>query len=164
MDMSSQNLHENNSNYMFNKVLQINIKPLPNLLDLPLPSYATIHSAGMDLYSCIDLQITSMERVLIPTGIAIALPDGYEAQIRPRSGLAIKHGITVTNAPGTIDADYRGEIFVSLINLSNETFTITRGTRIAQMIIASYQKVGWNIVESLDETKRGDGGFGSTGK
>ncbi len=144
-------------------LVQVAIKRLPHIGDLPLPSYATIHSAGMDLCSCIDIEIHPSERVLVPTGIAIALPDGYEAQIRPRSGLALKHGVTVTNAPGTVDADYRGEIFISLINLGTEKFSIIRGMRIAQMIVAPYNKISWNLVDELTDTVRGDGGFGSTG-
>ncbi|AIF81899.1 deoxyuridine 5'-triphosphate nucleotidohydrolase [endosymbiont of Acanthamoeba sp. UWC8] len=141
------------------------IKKLSNLNELPIPSYATINSAGMDLTAAIEEDITlkPLERKAIPTGIAIALSEGYEAQVRPRSGLALKSGITVANAPGTIDADYRGEICAILINLSDKDFVITRGMRIAQMVIAKYSKVNWNIVEELPETERGAGGFGSTG-
>lgn len=130
-----------------------------------LPSYATALSAGMDLRANIDEAITlqPLERRLVPTGIYIALPEGYEAQVRPRSGLATKHGITVINSPGTVDADYRGEIRVSLVNLSNEPFTIEDGERIAQMIVARHETVVWNQVDSLDETERGAGGWGSTG-
>lgn len=130
-----------------------------------LPSYATVGSAGMDLKANTSepIALKPMERYLFPTGIYIQLPDGYEAQIRPRSGLAVKYGITVTNAPGTIDMDYIGEICVSLINLSNETFVIQPGERIAQMVIAKYDKITWNEVTTLDETERGSGGFGSTG-
>ena len=130
-----------------------------------LPSYATVGSAGMDLKANTSEPITlkPMERYLFPTGIYIQLPEGYEAQIRPRSGLAVKYGITVTNAPGTVDADYTGEVGVSLINLSNETFVIQPGERIAQMVIAKYEKITWNEVATLDETERGSGGFGSTG-
>lgn len=130
-----------------------------------LPAYATALSAGMDLRANIDAPITlkPLERQLVPTGIYIALPPGHEAQIRPRSGLATKHGITVINAPGTVDADYRGELRVSLVNLSNEPFTIEDGERIAQMIVARHETVEWNPVESLDETERGAGGWGSTG-
>ena len=130
-----------------------------------LPSYATVLSAGMDLRANLDTPIVlqPLERTLVPTGLFIALPEGYEAQVRPRSGLAAKHGITVLNTPGTIDADYRGEIKVILVNLSNEPFTINPGERIAQMVVARYEKVEWNEVESLDETERGAGGFGSTG-
>ena len=130
-----------------------------------LPSYATVGSAGMDLKANTSEPITlkPMERYLFPTGIYIQLPEGYEAHIRPRSGLAVKYGITVTNAPGTVDADYTGEVGVSLINLSNETFVIQPGERIAQMVIAKYEKITWNEVTTLDETERGSGGFGSTG-
>ena len=132
---------------------------------LDLPFYATDQSAGMDLLAAIseDITLAPMERRLIPTGIAIALPEGYEAQIRPRSGLALKSGISLVNAPGTIDADYRGEIGVIAINLSNEAFTITRGLRIAQMVIAPYTRAEWFPAASLEETERGAGGFGSTG-
>lgn len=130
-----------------------------------LPSYATVGSAGMDLKANTSEPITlkPMERYLFPTGLYIQLPEGYEAQIRPRSGLAAKYGITVTNAPGTIDMDYIGEIGVSLINLSNDTFVVQPGERIAQMVIAKYEKVTWKEVTTLDETERGSGGFGSTG-
>jgi len=132
----------------------------------PLPSYETPYSAGMDLRAFLDRPVTLApgERTLIPTGLYIALPEGYEAQIRPRSGLAIKHGITLLNSPGTIDADYRGEIKVILANLSNETFTVNDGDRIAQMVIARFEQAQWTPVEKLDETQRGEGGFGSTGK
>ncbi len=141
------------------------IKKLSNLNELPIPSYATINSAGMDLMAAIenDIALKPLERKAIPTGIAIALPEGYEAQVRPRSGLALKNGVTVANAPGTIDADYRGEVCAILINLSDQEFVITRGMRIAQMVIAKYSKITWNIVEELPETTRGAGGFGSTG-
>lgn len=130
-----------------------------------LPAYATALSAGMDLRANIDSPITlrPLERSLVPTGIYIALPPGHEAQIRPRSGLATKHGITVINSPGTVDADYRGELRVSLVNLSNEPFTIEDGERIAQMIVARHETVEWTEIETLDETERGAGGWGSTG-
>ena len=130
-----------------------------------LPEYATEKSAGMDLKANIvePLTLGPLERAMIPTGLSIALPDGTEAQIRPRSGLAAKYGISVLNAPGTIDADYRGEIKVILVNLSNDPFTINPGERIAQMVIARYERVEWEAVESLDETERGADGFGSTG-
>ena len=129
------------------------------------PFYATVNSAGMDLKANIEEPITlaPLQRAMVPTGLYIALPEGTEAQIRPRSGLAAKHGVTVLNTPGTIDADYRGEIKVILVNLSNEPFTINPGERIAQMVVARYEKVEWNEVESLDTTERGAGGFGSTG-
>lgn len=132
----------------------------------PTPSYATEKSAGMDLKANIDAPMTlgPLERAMVPTGLYIALPDGTEAQVRPRSGLAAKFGISVLNAPGTIDADYRGEIKVILVNLSNETFIINPGERIAQMVVAKYEKVQWDEVEVLDETDRGEGGFGSTGR
>ena len=131
----------------------------------PMPSYATEHSAGMDVRANLDSPVTlaPMQRVLVPTGLRIALPHGYECQIRPRSGLALKHGITVANAPGTIDADYRGEIGVILINLSSEPFVINDGERICQMVIAPYSRVEWEPAESLDATERGEGGFGHPG-
>jgi dUTP pyrophosphatase len=143
----------------------INVKILENGKGLDLPKYETEQSAGLDLYAAIDSDITlkPMERILVPTGLAIALKPGLEAQIRPRSGLAYKHGITVLNAPGTIDADYRGEVKALIVNLGTENFTIERGLRIAQMVIAKYEQISWNAVEDLDETSRGDGGFGSTG-
>jgi dUTP pyrophosphatase len=132
----------------------------------PLPKYATELSAGMDLYANIEspILLKPMQRILIKTGLFIALPNNYEAQIRPRSGLAFKHGLTVLNSPGTIDADYRGEIGVLLVNLSTDDYVIEDGTRIAQMVIAPYTKVTFNSVEELSETHRGAGGFGSTGK
>ena len=130
-----------------------------------LPAYATPQSAGMDLRANLDAPITlhPMERRLIPTGLHIALPEGYEAQVRPRSGLALKHGLTVLNTPGTIDADYRGEIGVVLINLSQEDFVINDGERIAQMVIARHEQGDFVVVEELDETERGEGGYGHTG-
>ena len=132
----------------------------------PTPAYATINSAGMDLKANITEPVTlgPLERALIPTGLYIALPEGTEAQVRPRSGLAAKHGISVLNSPGTIDADYRGEVKVILVNLSNEPFVVNPGERIAQMVVARYEKVEWDEVEVLDETDRGEGGFGSTGR
>lgn len=131
----------------------------------PSPAYATVNSAGMDLKANIDEPVTlaPLARTLVPTGLYIALPEGTEAQIRPRSGLAAKHGITVLNTPGTIDADYRGEIKVILVNLSDTPFVINPGERIAQMVVARYAKVEWVESESLDSTERGEGGFGSTG-
>jgi len=131
----------------------------------PLPFYSTEHSAGMDLRAFLTepIILQPMARALIPTGLFIEVPEGYEAQVRSRSGLAIKNGITVLNSPGTIDADYRGEVKVILINLSNEPFTIQNGDRIAQMVVAKYEKVVWNSVERLSETERGAGGFGSSG-
>lgn len=132
----------------------------------PLPEYATVSAAGMDLRANLEepVVLQPLERTLVPTGIYIQLPEGYEAQIRPRSGLAIKHGIGIVNAPGTIDADYRGEIRVILVNLSNEDFTIQDGERICQMVIAEHARVEWEAVDSLDETERGAGGFGHTGR
>ena len=130
-----------------------------------LPAYATAQSAGMDLRANISepIVLKSLQRCLVPTGLYMALPAGYEAQVRPRSGLAIKRGITVLNAPGTIDADYRGEVCVVLVNLSTEDFVIEDGERIAQMVIARHEQVEWDEVEVLDETERGAGGFGHTG-
>ena len=131
----------------------------------PLPVYATAQSAGMDLRANIDSPITlhPMERQLIPTGLRIALPEGFEAQVRPRSGLALKHGITVLNTPGTIDADYRGELKVLLVNFSDTDFIINAGERIAQMVIARYEKVDFELVTELDDTERGNGGYGHSG-
>lgn len=132
----------------------------------PLPSYATMASAGMDLYANLDQPIVlgSLERAAVPTGLFMELPVGFEAQIRPRSGLAFKNGVTILNSPGTIDADYRGEIKAILINLSAETFTIKDGERIAQMVVAKHEQVEWISVEELVDTHRGAGGFGHTGK
>lgn len=145
--------------------INVALAPMEHAVGLNLPAYATEKSAGMDLSAAIEeaIELAPGERTLVPTGIGIALPDGYEAQIRPRSGLALKHGVTVLNTPGTIDADYRGEIKVILANLGTEPFTIERGMRIAQMVVARYAVVRWDIVETLDESARGTGGFGSTG-
>lgn len=131
-----------------------------------LPAYATALCAGMDLRANLEqpLVLGTLERALVPTGLHIELPAGYEAQIRPRSGLAAKHGISIVNAPGTIDADYRGEIKVVLVNLSKEPFTVNPGERIAQMVVARHEQVEWEAVETLEESLRGSGGFGSTGK
>ena len=131
-----------------------------------LPEYATSLSAGLDLRANLDEPIVlgSLQRVLVPTGLFISLPEGYEAQVRPRSGLAAKKGITVLNSPGTIDSDYRGEIKVILVNLSQEPFLVEDGERIAQMVVARHEQIQWEQVEVLDETDRGEGGFGSTGK
>ena len=131
-----------------------------------LPQYATALSAGLDLRANLeeDIMLQPMERRLVPTGLSIALPEGYEAQVRPRSGLALKHGITLLNTPGTIDADYRGEIGVIMVNLSDTPFNIADGDRIAQLVIARYEQAEWEAVEALDSTERGDGGFGHTGK
>jgi len=136
-----------------------------NKSGFPVPSYATLLSAGMDLRAHLAqaVELHPMERALIPTGLHLALPEGLEAQIRPRSGLAHKHGVTVLNTPGTIDADYRGEVKVLLVNLSKETVRIESGERIAQMVIAKYEKITWKEVTALSETARGEGGFGSTG-
>ena len=132
----------------------------------PLPEYATALSAGLDLKANITepVMLKPLERILVPTGLFIALPEGTEAQVRPRSGLAAKHGITVLNSPGTIDADYRGEIKVILVNLSNEPFVINPGERIAQMVVARFERAQWVEVQELDSTERGEGGFGSTGR
>ena len=132
----------------------------------PLPGYATPLSAGMDIRANLTepVVLNPLERKLIPTGLYIALPEGYEAQMRPRSGLALKHGITLLNTPGTIDADYRGEIGIILINLSSEPFTVNDGERICQMVITTHSQVAWQLVEALDDTERGAGGFGHTGK
>lgn len=132
----------------------------------PLPEYATVHSAGLDLRANLEEPITllPMQRMLVPTGIFIELPDGYEAQVRPRSGLAVKHGISIVNTPGTIDPDYRGEVKVIIINLSDVPFVLQSGERIAQMVIAPFVRIEWEPTESLAETGRGSGGFGHTGK
>ena len=131
-----------------------------------LPSYATINSAGVDLKAFLDkpMELKPLERKIIGTGIKLALPEGFEAQVRPRSGLAAKHGISILNSPGTIDSDYRGEIGVILVNLSNQTFTVNRGDRIAQLVLAKYEKINWKIIKELPKTNRGFGGFGSTGE
>lgn len=140
--------------------------PVQNNTDFELPQYATPDSAGVDLKAAIKEAITlaPLERSIIPTGLKIALPEGYEAQVRPRSGLAAKHGITVLNSPGTIDADYRGEIGVILVNLSQTSFTIQPEERIAQLVVAKYEQIQWEETEELSQTNRGAGGFGSTGK
>jgi dUTP pyrophosphatase len=144
--------------------VKVQILRLPNGTNLTLPSYATAGSAGMDLRAAEDLTLRPGARALVATGIAIALPKNHEAQIRPRSGLAVKHGVTVLNAPGTIDADYRGEIKVPLINHGSEDFVIARGDRIAQIVVAPVTMVELVEVETLDETARGAGGFGSSGR
>jgi dUTP pyrophosphatase len=143
---------------------QVKILRLPHGADLELPAYATEGSAGLDLRAAVNAVLQPGARFLMPTGIAIALPPGHEAQVRPRSGLAVKNGVTVLNAPGTIDADYRGEIKVPLINHGHENFSITRGDRIAQMVIAPVTQAKVLEVTSLDETLRGEGGFGSSGQ
>jgi dUTP pyrophosphatase len=145
--------------------VQVAITRLPHNADLPLPSYETSQAAGMDLPAAVeaDLVIEPGRRAMVPTGLAIALPAGYEAQVRPRSGLAAKNGVTVLNSPGTVDADYRGEVKVILINLGDASFTVTRGMRIAQMVIAPVTQAAMVEVAALPETARGAGGFGSTG-
>lgn len=145
--------------------INVQITQLEHGKDLPLPAYATDGSAGADLIAAVseDKILAPGERALIPTGIKIALPAGFEAQVRPRSGLALKNGITTLNTPGTIDSDYRGEVGVILINLGQEPVTITRGMRIAQLILAPVTRLEWQTVEALDATTRGEGGFGSTG-
>ena len=145
--------------------VEIEIVRLAHGRDLQLPDYATAGAAGADLLAAIDqdIELGSLERRIVPTGISIALPMGFEAQVRPRSGLAAKNGITVANAPGTIDADYRGEVGVILVNLGKEPFRITRGMRIAQLIVARHARAVWREVSQLDQTARGAGGFGSTG-
>lgn len=145
--------------------LTVQIKALANFGNLPLPKFETSQAAGADLRAALDadMVLAPSERALVPTGFAMALPAGYEAQIRPRSGLAYKNGITCLNTPGTIDADYRGEVKVLLINHGTENFTITRGERIAQMVIAPITQPDFALVETLDDTARGEGGFGSTG-
>lgn len=147
------------------EAVSIKVMRLAHGKDLALPDYATASAAGADLLAAIDqeIELGPLERKIVPTGIAIALPVGFEAQVRPRSGLAAKNGVTVANAPGTIDADYRGEVGVILVNLSKEPFRITRGMRIAQMVIARHARAVWQEVSALDETARGAGGFGSTG-
>lgn len=145
--------------------ITIAVKALPHFNGLKLPRYETQHSAGLDLAAATDevIVLKPGERALVPTGFSMALPDKYEAQVRPRSGLALKHGITVLNTPGTIDADYRGEVKVILVNLGDEAFTIERGMRIAQMVIAPVTQAAFQEVTNLDDTARGEGGFGSTG-
>lgn len=140
--------------------------PVINSSSNELPEYGSAQAAGLDLRANISeaVVLMPMERRVIPTGLSIALPKGYEAQVRPRSGLAAKHGVTVLNSPGTIDADYRGDVGVILINLSNESFTIRPGERVAQLVVAQYSQIVWQAVEELDPTKRGEDGFGSTGK
>lgn len=141
------------------------IRRLPHGANLPLPAAATAGAAGLDLLAALEaeLSIAPRSRALVPTGVAIALPPGFEAQVRPRSGLALKHGVTVLNAPGTVDSDYRGEIGVVLVNHGAEPFTVTRGMRIAQLVVAPVTRVVWSESETLDDTARGAGGYGSTG-
>ena len=144
-------------------MIEVAIMRLANGQDLPLPAYETAGAAGMDLRAAEAIVLKPGARCLLPTGIAIALPQGFEAQVRPRSGLAVKHGVTVLNAPGTIDCDYRGEVKVPLINLGQEDFLILRGDRIAQMVIAPVTRIAWAEASSLAESARGAGGFGSSG-
>ncbi|KUR72570.1 deoxyuridine 5'-triphosphate nucleotidohydrolase [Novosphingobium fuchskuhlense] len=139
------------------------VKRLPGNEDLPLPAYATAGAAGMDVVSAEDVDLAPGARHAVATGLAMAIPEGFEIQVRPRSGLALKHGVTVPNTPGTIDSDYRGELKVIMINLGAETFSIRRGDRVAQLVLAPVTRASWLEVESLDETARGEGGFGSTG-
>ncbi len=145
--------------------VEVTILRLPNGADLSLPKHATVMSAGVDLLAAVDetVVLEPSQRMVIPTGIAIALPEGFEAQVRPRSGLAAKHGVTVLNSPGTIDADYRGEIGVALINMGDQAFSVRRGMAIAQMVVAPVRRIAWHEVDSLPESGRGEGGFGSTG-
>lgn len=148
--------------------ITVRVAPLPHFEGLTLPAYETSDAAGMDLRAAVDnsapVTLAPGQRAMIPTGLTIALPSGYEAQVRPRSGLAARHGVTCLNSPGTIDADYRGEVKVILINLGQEPFVIKRGERIAQMIVAPVTRADLKVVTELDETKRGAGGFGSTGR
>ncbi len=146
--------------------IPVSIRQLPNGEGLPLPAYATAQSSGLDLAAALsdDIVIGPGEHAVVPTGVAIALPDGFEAQIRPRSGLAAKHAVTVLNSPGTIDTDYRGEIRVVLANHGAASFTVSRGMRIAQLVIAPVSRIIWNEVDALTDSPRGEGGFGSTGR
>jgi dUTP pyrophosphatase len=148
--------------------ITVSVAPLPHFEGLALPAYETAEAAGMDLRAAVDssapITLAPGERAMVPTGLTIALPSGYEAQVRPRSGLAAKHGVTCLNSPGTIDADYRGEVKVILINLGQEPFVVRRGERIAQMIVAPVTRAELNVVAELDGTERGSGGFGSTGR
>ena len=146
--------------------VKVAVLRLPSGEDLPLPAYATADSAGMDLVAAVDADLTVKpgSRTVVPTGLAIALPGGYEAQIRPRSGLALKDGITVLNSPGTIDADYRGEVGVILANLGDQPYVVRRGSRIAQLVVAPVARLTWNEVVELPSSDRGSGGFGSTGQ
>jgi dUTP pyrophosphatase len=145
--------------------MKIDIVRLPHAADLPLPAFATAGSAGMDLLAAVgaDVVVAPGARALIPTGIAIAVPQGFEAQVRPRSGLAIKHGITLLNAPGTIDSDYRGEVGAIVVNHGDTPFTVSRGMKIAQLVIARCERIDWNETDALARSERGSGGFGSTG-
>lgn len=148
--------------------VNVAVLPLPHFEGLQLPAYETAGSAGMDVRAAVPdgepMVLAPGERAMVPTGLSVAIPQGYEIQVRPRSGLAAKHGLTCLNTPGTIDSDYRGEIKVILVNLGQETFTIQRGERIAQLVLAPVTRLAWQAVDSLDETERGAGGFGSTGR
>ncbi len=150
-----------------NKVT-VSVRPLPHFEGLDLPAYETIGSAGMDIRAAVSQEdpilLQAGERAMIPTGLSVAIPQGYEIQVRPRSGLAARHGLTCLNTPGTIDSDYRGEIKVILVNLGQDAFTIQRGERIAQLVLAPVTQLAWEEVDALDETDRGAGGFGSTGR
>lgn len=150
------------------KKVSVSVRPLPHFEGLDLPAYETIGSAGMDVRAAVSREdpilLQAGERAMIPTGLSVAIPQGYEIQVRPRSGLAAKHGLTCLNTPGTIDSDYRGEIKVILINLGQDAFTIQRGERIAQLVLAPVTQLAWKEVDELDETERGAGGFGSTGR
>ncbi|WP_375208675.1 dUTP diphosphatase [Hyphomonas jannaschiana] len=146
--------------------VNVAVLPLPHFEGLQLPAYETIGSAGMDVRAAVPepMVLAPGARAMVPTGLSVAIPQGYEIQVRPRSGLAAKHGLTCLNTPGTIDSDYRGEIKVILVNLGQEAFTIQRGERIAQLVLAPVTRLAWQSVDSLDETERGAGGFGSTGR
>ncbi len=148
--------------------ITVAVRPLPHFEGLDLPAYETLGAAGMDVRAAVDedapIVLEPGTRAMVPTGLSVAIPQGYEIQMRPRSGLAAKHGITCLNSPGTIDSDYRGELKVILINHGPEAFTIARGERIGQMLLAPVTRLAWQVVESLDETERGSGGFGSTGR
>jgi dUTP pyrophosphatase len=143
--------------------LSVRVQRLPHARDLPLPDYATAQAAGLDLLAAVNVEIAPMARALVPTGVALELPEGFEGQVRPRSGLAVRHGVTVLNAPGTIDADYRGEVQVLLINLGQQPFSVTRGMRVAQLVVAPFIRAALVEADALEATARGAGGFGSTG-
>ena len=143
--------------------LSVRVQRLPHARDLPLPDYATAQAAGLDLLAAAAVEIAPMGRALVPTGVALELPEGFEGQVRPRSGLAVRHGVTVLNAPGTIDADYRGEVQVLLINLGQQPFSVTRGMRVAQLVVAPFVRAALVEADALEATARGAGGFGSTG-
>jgi dUTP pyrophosphatase len=143
--------------------LSVRVQRLPHARDLPLPDYATAQAAGLDLLAAAAVEIAPMGRALVPTGVALELPEGFEGQVRPRSGLAVRHGVTVLNAPGTIDADYRGEVQVLLVNLGQQPFSVTRGMRVAQLVVAPFVRAALVEADALEATARGAGGFGSTG-